>query len=77
MLKYLRNILQSMYQDHLLNVERNEAKGEITLHNQLARETFVYKSAVTRCTNLLRNGLKGLPSVLATMLRAAPFAAVT
>ena len=48
MLKYLRNILQSMHQDHLLNVERNEAKDEKTLHNQLARETFVYKSAVTR-----------------------------
>ena len=48
MLKSLRNILQSMHQGHLLNVERNEAKGEITLHNQLARETFVYKSAVTR-----------------------------
>ena len=74
MLKFLRNILQSMRQDHLLNVERNEAKGEITQHNQLARETFVYKSAVTRCTNLLRNGLKGLHSVLATTLRAVPFA---
>lgn len=48
MLKILRNILQSMHQDHLPNVERNEAKDEITLHNQLARETFVYKSAVTR-----------------------------
>ena len=48
MLKLLRNILQSMRQDHLLNVERNEAKDEKTLHNQLARETFVYKSAVTR-----------------------------
>ena len=58
MLKSLRNILQSMHQDHLLNVERNEAKDEKTLHNQLAQETFVYKSAVTRCTNLLRNGLK-------------------
>jgi len=77
MLKYLRKILQYMHQDHLLNVERNEAKGEITLHNQLPRETFVYKSAVTRCTNLLRNGLKGLHSVLATTLRAVPFAAVT
>ena len=74
MLKSLRNILQSMHQDHLLNVERNEAKGEITQHNQLARETFVYKSAVTRCTNLLRNVLKGLHSVLATTLRAVPFA---
>ena len=58
MLKLLRNILQSMPQGHLPSVERNEAKGEITQHNQLARETFVYKSAVTRCTNLLRNGLK-------------------
>ena len=74
MLKLLRNILQSMHQGHLLNVERNEAKGEITQHNQLARETFVYKSAVTRCTNLLRNDLKGLHSVLATTLRAVPFA---
>lgn len=77
MLKFLRNILHAVCKDHLLNVERNEAKGEKTLHNQLARETFVYKSAVTRCTNLLRNGLKGLHSVLATTLRAAPFAAVT
>ena len=77
MLKSLRNILQSIHQDHLLNVERNEAKGEITLHNQLARETFVYKSAVTRCTNLLRNGLKGLHSVLATTLRAVPFAVIS
>ncbi len=58
MLKLLRNILQSIPQGHLPNVERNEAKGEKTQHNQLARETFVYKSAVTRCTNLLRNGLK-------------------
>lgn len=77
MLKFLRNILQSMHQDHLLNVERNEAKGEITLHNQLPRETFVYKSAETRCTNLLRNGLKGLHSVLATTLRAVPFAVIS
>ena len=77
MLKYLRKILQYMHQDHLLNVERNEAKGEITLHNQLPRETFVYKSAETRCTNLLRNGLKGLHSVLATTLRAVPFAVIS
>ena len=77
MLKSLRNISQSMHQDHLLNVDSNEAKDEITLHNQLARETVVYKSAVTRCTNLLRNGLKGLHSLLATTLRAVPFAAVT
>ena len=48
MLKSLRNISQSMHQDHLLNVDSNEAKDEKTLHNQLARETFVYKSAVTR-----------------------------
>lgn len=74
MLKFLRNILQYIRQDHLLNFDSNEAKGEITQHNQLARETFVYKSAVTRCTNLLRNGLKGLHSVLATTLRAVPFA---
>lgn len=77
MLKYLRKTLQYIHQDHLLNVERNEAKGEITLHNQLPRETFVYKSAVTRCTNLLRNGLKGLHSGLATMLRAVPFAVIS
>ena len=76
-LKFLRNILHYVSKDHLPNVENNEAKGEITLHNQLPRETFVYKSAVTRCTNLLRNGLKGLHSGLATMLRAVPFAAVT
>lgn len=74
MLKYLRNILQYMRQDHLLNFDSNEAKGEITQHNQLARETFVYKSAVTRCTNIQRNGLKGQHSVLATTLRAVPFA---
>ena len=77
MLKFLRNILHEVCKDHLLNVERNEAKGEITLHNQLARETFVYKSAVTRCTNLLRNGLKGLHSLLATTLRAVPFAVIS
>lgn len=77
MLKSLRNILQYMHQDHLLNVDSNEVKGEITLHNQLAQETFVYKSAVTRCTNLLINGLKGLHSVLATTLRAVPFAVIS
>lgn len=77
MLKILRNILQSIHQDHLLNFDSNEAKGEITQHNQLARETFVYKSAVTRCTNLLRNGLKGLHSVLATTHRAVPFAVIS
>ena len=58
MLKFLCNILHAVCKGHLPNVENNEAKDEITLHNQLARETFVYKSAVTRCTNLLRNGLK-------------------
>ena len=77
MLKSLRNILHTVCKDYFPNIENNEAKGEITLHNQLARETFVYKSAVTRCTNLLRNGLKGLHSVLATTLRAVPFAVIS